>query len=145
MSTVRLLSSDFNKETGISSATIGTDYGIFTASVKLHEEDLHISSRYAGCEYAEMKATIKYMKKRIEVINNQLKGLENYQKQLIKRNDYNSNSIENKILNIQMNNLKQEKADWQNKKESLTNALVAKMNTRRIIVDSLIANKKGAE
>lgn len=142
MSTIKLYSSNFDENTGISTATIATDYGFFSATSKLHEEDLDISSSYAGCEYAEMRATIKYIKKRIEVLNNQITGLENYQKQLLGRADYDPKSTENIVLRKQIGILKREKEDWRRRKESLTNALVIKMNSRRTIV-SAIANKKG--
>lgn len=142
MSTIKLYSSNFDENTGISTATIATDYGFFSATSKLHEEDLDISSSYAGCEYAEMRATIKYIKKRIEILNNQITGLENYQKQLLGRADYDPKSTENIVLRKQIDILKREKEDWRRRKESLTNALVIKMNSRRTIV-SAIANKKG--
>jgi len=142
MSTIRLYSSNFDENTGISTATIATDYGFFSATSKLHEEDLDISSSYAGCEYAEIRATIKYIRKRIEVLNNQITGLENYQKQLLGRADYDPKSTENIVLRKQMDILKREKEDWRRRKESLTNALVIKMNSRRTIVNA-IANKKG--
>jgi predicted nucleic acid-binding Zn-ribbon protein len=142
MSTIRLYSSNFDENTGISTATIATDYGFFSATSKLHEEDLDISSSYAGCEYAEIRATIKYIRKRIEVLNNQITGLENYQKQLLGRADYDPKSTENIVLRKQIDILKREKEDWRRRKESLTNALVIKMNSRRTIVNA-IANKKG--
>ena len=142
MSTIHLLNSNFDEETGISSVTIGTDYGLFTATSKLHSEDLDISSSYAGCEYAEMRAIIKYIKKRIEVINSQIKGLGNYQKQLLGRADYNPKSPENIVLRKEIENLNNEKKDWYRKKDSLTNSLIIKMNGRRTIVNA-IANKKG--
>jgi hypothetical protein len=142
MSTIRLLNSNFDEATGVSSVTIATDYGLFSATSKLHDEDLDISSSYAGCEYAEMRAIIKYMRKRIEVINNQLKGLENYQKQLLGRADYNPKSPENIVLRRQIESLNNEKKDWYRKKDSLTNSLIIKMNSRRVVVDA-IANKKG--
>ena len=55
---IKLLSSNYDEETGISVASIQTDYGIFTGTSKLHEEDKHISSHYAGCQYAETKAIL---------------------------------------------------------------------------------------
>ena len=142
MSTIKLLQSNFDEETGISSVTIGTDYGQFHATSKLHNEDLDISSSYAGCEYAEMRAIIKYIKKRIEVINSQIKGLGNYQKQLLGRADYNPKSPENIVLRKEIENLNNEKKDWYRKKDSLTNSLIIKMNGRKTIVNA-IANKKG--
>jgi hypothetical protein len=82
------------------------------------------------------------MKKRIEVINSQIKGLENYQKQLLGRADYNPKSPENIVLRKEIENLNNEKKDWYRKKDSLTNSLIIKMNGRRTIVNA-IANKKG--
>ena len=83
------------------------------------------------------------MKKRIEVINNQIKGLENYQKQLLDRADYNPKSSENIVLRKQLEILNNEKKDWHRKKDSLTNSLIMKMNSRRVIVDAIANKKKG--
>ena len=103
---IRMIYSNFDEETGISTVTINTDYGQFTATSKLHEEDRQISSHFAGCKYAEMKAIIMYMRKRIEVINYEITGLENCKKVLEGKKEYNHNSIENRTIRKQIYLLK---------------------------------------
>ena len=36
---IKLIESNFDRETGVSYAKIQTDYGVFAGSAKLHEED----------------------------------------------------------------------------------------------------------
>lgn len=45
---------DFN--THISTATISTDIGLFTATSRCHKEDIPYESKYFGCRLAEWKA-----------------------------------------------------------------------------------------
>ena len=51
---------NYNAETGISTAWIATDLGDFYGEAKLAPEDKDIASSFAGCRYAEMRAIIKY-------------------------------------------------------------------------------------
>lgn len=143
MSTIKLISAKFDEETGISTASINTDYGIFTGMSKLHEEDRRISSKFAGCQYAEMRAVIKYMKKRIEVVTNQINGLENYQKILKGKAAYDHNSMETRALRKHIYILKKEKADWQSRINSLSQKLYTQMMTRDQIADYIAKGKKG--
>lgn len=144
MSKVKLIHSNFDPETGISTATIRTDMGDFTGTSKLHEEDRSISSNYAGCQYAEMRAVIKYMRKRVEVVTNQIKGLENYQKVIKGKVSYNHNSMESRTLRKHIYILKKEKANWQSKIYSLSNKLYTMMMIRDKIVENIVnGNKRG--
>ena len=76
MKSIKLIYSNFDEDTGISRVIIRTDLGDFEGSSKLHEEDRKISSHFAGCQYAEMRAIIKYMKTKIKIIKIQIKELE---------------------------------------------------------------------
>ena len=117
---IKLLNSNYDEETGISTASIQTDYGIFTSTSKLHEEDKDIVSTYAGCQYAETKAILKYMKYRTKLIKQQIKGLEDCQKALMNLKDYNHNSVENRTIRKQIYLLKRQKKDFENRISSLT-------------------------
>ena len=141
MSTIKLLQSNFDEETGISSVTIGTDYGQFHATSKLHNEDLDISSSYAGCEYAEMRAIIKYMKTKIKIIKIQIKELEDFQKSLSLRNDYNHYSIENCKMRRRIYMLNKQIKDWQDRAQSLNKKMLSMMEKREHLIEEII--KKG--
>ena len=60
---IKLIDSWYDEESGNSYAKIRTDYGEFEGWSTLHEEDADLASKYAGCQYAETRAVLKYMKK----------------------------------------------------------------------------------
>jgi len=72
---IKIIDSDFNTETGISTTKILTDLGSFTGTAKLHPDDQDKASRFAGCRYAEIRATIKYMKMKKKLFKEEIKLL----------------------------------------------------------------------
>ena len=68
--------SNYNPDTGISIVKINTPYGMIKGTAKLHPDDKEVSSKYAGCKYAEMRAWIKYFKMVRRFKNDTLKELE---------------------------------------------------------------------
>ena len=72
---IKIIDSDFNTETGISTTKILTDLGSFTGIAKLHPDDQDKASRFAGCRYAEIRATIKYMKMKKKLFKEEIKLL----------------------------------------------------------------------
>ena len=134
---IKLLNSNYDENTGISNVTILTDYGEFSATSKLHEEDKYISSSFAGCQYAEMKAIIKYMKYRIKLINERIYGLENCKKVLIGKKDYNHNSSENRTIRKQIYLLKKQRQDFQDRILSLHNRMLKNMEQREKVITKI--------
>lgn len=59
---IKLLYSNFDPDTGISIVRIQTPSGTFKGKARLHPEDKNYASQIAGCQYAEIRATIKYLK-----------------------------------------------------------------------------------
>ena len=76
---IKLIESNFDRETGVSYAKIQTDYGVFAGSAKLHEEDKEHVSSFAGCHYAETRAIIAYMKHRVKLLNERIESLDKMQ------------------------------------------------------------------
>lgn len=141
---IKLIESWYNAEEGKSFAKIRTDYGEFEGWAKLHEEDKDIASRYAGCQYAETRAVLKYMKHRIKILACQITALINCQKQMERRAAYNPQSVEGRALRKQIYILQAERKDWQSKYNSLHEKLYFAMDNRQKIVGKMIAdNKKG--
>ena len=138
----KLIYSNFDEQTGISVARINTDLGEFEGTSKLHEEDRNITSNYAGCQYAETRATLKYIKKRIQILNYQLKGLENYQKQLMNRKSYKHEDYASRALRKQIYLVKRDKYNWQSRYDSLSTKLYNAMMHRDKIVEKM-TKKKG--
>lgn len=145
MSKIKLIDANYNEETGISYVKINTDYGEFEGFAKLHEEDRSIASKYAGCQYAEMRAVLKYMKHRIKILAHQIKALINCQKQMECRVAYNPNSVESRALRKQIYILIAERKDWQARYSSLKDRLCYSMNNRKEIVEKITADRKEVE
>lgn len=139
---IKLIYSNFDEQTGISIAKINTDLGIFEGKSKLHEEDRNIVSNFAGCQYAETRAILKYIKRRIQILNYQLKGLENYQKQLMNRKSYEHEDSASRALRKQMYLVKKDRYDWQSRYDSLSAKLYNSMMNRNKIVEKMM-DKKG--
>ena len=72
----KILYSNYNTNTGVSTATIQTKYGIFTGTAKIHPNDKDYSSSFFGCELAELRAGIKSLKAKLKKINYQLEAIE---------------------------------------------------------------------
>lgn len=62
MNNIKLVYSNYDEETGISTVRIQTPEGTFKGKSRLHPKDKNVASRYVGCKYAEMRAWIKYYK-----------------------------------------------------------------------------------
>ena len=139
---IKLTKSNFNEETGISNVVISTDLGEFNGTSKLHDEDRNISSSFAGCRYAEMKAIIKYMRQKIKNIQMQIKGLEDFQSNLATRADYNYNSIENSKARRRIFELKKQIISWNKKIDSLTARMLDMMTQREKIVKTIRKDDK---
>ena len=139
---IKLVDSWYNEENGESYAKINTDYGYFEAYSQLHEEDADIASRYAGCQYAETRAVLKYMKLRIKNLNLELKGLENCQKALEQKATYNPQELGCRTLRKQIHILKRERYNWQSKYKSLSDKLYKAMSHRQDILDKIIKRRE---
>lgn len=70
-----LIYSNYDAEIGVSTVTIGTKYGVFTSSVKIHPQDKDVASELLGCEFAEMKCQIKAAQKRAEIFEAKADGI----------------------------------------------------------------------
>lgn len=134
---IKMIKSNFDEMTGISEVTIATDIGEFSGTSKLHDEDRNISSSFAGCQYAEMKAIIKYMKYRVKIINERIKGLDNCRKTLENKKNYNHNSDENRTIRKQIYILNKQKQELKNKIFSLHDRMMRNMEQREKIINKI--------
>ena len=134
----KIVSAIFDKETGISTVTIETDLGLFTGVSKLHEEDKVMTSKYAGCEYAEMKAYVKCMKAITKNLKLQRKTLSIFNGDLTNMKGYNPNSLESRKLRKRIYMLDTEIKDWEDRINSLQKKMRQKMEQRCSIVHKII-------
>lgn len=139
---IKLIESWFNEEDGVSYAKINTDSGEFEGWSQLHEEDKSISSTFAGCQYAETKAILKYMKHRIKILNERIKALEDCQRVIMYKKDYEHNSVENRTIRKQIYLLKKQRTDWKERRNSLTFKLIESMNKREELINKMTKTKK---
>lgn len=84
---IKLLKSNFDPASHISSATIATPYGNFTDSVKTAEDDLVYESKIRGCNYAMAKACIKAFKMRARIHQAKYEALKSLNYQLTTFNE----------------------------------------------------------
>ena len=135
---IKMIKSNFDEITGISEVTIATDIGEFSGTSKLHDEDRNISSSFAGCQYAEMRAVIKYMKRKMHDLDMQIKGLTDFQSSLKCRKDYNHISIENSKTRRRIYELNKQKEIWKKRMNSLYERMLRNMEQREKVIEKII-------
>lgn len=133
----KLIYSNYDEITGISTAIISTPLGEFKGTSKLHKEDLDKASSFAGCEYAETRAILKYMKARIKIISIKIETLERFQNLLKSMSKYEHNSIENRKLRHQLFIIKKEKNKMIENYKSLSSKLLDKMAQREKVIKKI--------
>ena len=135
---IKMIKSNFDEITGLSEVTIATDIGEFSGTSKLHDEDRNISSSFAGCQYAEMRAVIKYMKRKMHDLDMQIKGLTDFQSSLKCRKDYNHISIENSKARRRIYELNKQKEIWEKRMNSLYERMLRNMEQREKVIEKII-------
>ena len=135
---IKMIKSNFDEITGISEVTIATDIGEFFGTSKLHDEDRNISSSFAGCQYAEMRAVIKYMKRKMHDLDMQIKGLTDFQSSLKCRKDYNHICVENSKARRRIYELNKQKEIWEKRMNSLYEKMLRNMEQREKVIEKII-------
>ena len=135
---IKMIKSNFDEITGISEVTIATDIGEFSGTSKLHDEDRNISSSFAGCQYAEMRAVIKYMKRKMHDLDMQIKGLTDFQSSLKCRKDYNHICVENSKARRRIYELNKQKEIWKKRMNSLYERMLRNMEQREKVIEKII-------
>lgn len=135
---IKMIKSNFDEITGISEVTIATDIGEFSGTSKLHDEDRNISSSFAGCQYAEMRAVIKYMKRKMHDLDMQIKGLTDFQSSLKCRKDYNHICVENSKARRRIYELNKQKEIWEKRMNSLYERMLRNMEQREKVIEKII-------
>lgn len=133
----KMIYSNYDPDTGESIVKIRNKYGIFTGISRLQEEDRPYESSFAGCEYAEMKANISYMKFRKKILNYQIKILEDFYKSISSAKDFNIDSYESKKLRRKIHELKKEKRSWDDKIKSLKKKMFNAIKLRVETIDKI--------
>lgn len=72
---MKLVYSNFNKQTGESVVILQDKNGRYVGKAKLHPSDTEFSSEFAGCRIAEQRAWLDFYKKELKKAKLQLKPL----------------------------------------------------------------------
>ena len=134
---IKNIFSNYNKETGESVVTIATDIGEFTDYAYLHPDDKDIESNYAGCRYAEMRASIQYMKQKARIAGYKLQELNKIHRDLSQRKNYNKDNIGMKVLQKEIYLLEDEKEFFSHNVQTLTLRLNEAINSRPDMVKKI--------
>ena len=139
---MKTIASEYDETTGISKVTVATDLGEITGYASLHPDDREIASNFAGCRYAEMRAGIEYMKKKIRIAKYQLEPLKKIYNSLIIKKNCNMNSKGIKLLEKEIYTLEDDIETYKTNIKTLTERLQKAINSRDNIVKDMI-NKQG--
>ena len=115
----KLVYSDFNKITGISTVTLSTDLGEFTGTAKLHEDDAESASNYFGCQIAETRALIEYSKRKKQVVRQQYLMLKNLYTNISQTKTFDKNCVSARKMRRKIYELHKEWRTWRKTIEGL--------------------------
>lgn len=138
----KIIYANYNPETGKSIVKIQNQYGIFTGVSQLQEEDRPYESSFAGCEYAEMKANISYMKHRKKILDYQIKILKDCYKNMSMGKKFNSHSYEARKIRRKIYELKKEKKSWEEKIQSLKEKMFKNIKLREETLNKIYKIKE---
>ena len=129
----KLITAHYDEESGLSYVKIANKFGTFDALAALHPKDRENKrgSRYAGCEYAHIRAEIKSVKEQIKSQRYRIKVLTELLAEYQNSDNVNINSVEIKKLT----DLKQEKV-------KLEQSLENKIQSRERILNSFNQKKQ---
>ena len=138
---MKFISSSYNTETGESSVTMQHLGKKFTGTAKIHPDEFDKKSEFAGCSYAETRATIQALKyerslakqKADEAIDF-VKSVEGYAK-------FDKNSPSSKAIYRQLNQRIKRVNDLADEINDLYKALEMSIKRREIILNAISAKK----
>ena len=131
MKKIKIVSSGFDKETGISHVTIQTPKGSYTGYSNLQEEDKTHVSQMTGCRYAEIKAYIKMLNAEIKEIKSQFYAFERLYNNISQSNKFNKDSYEARKIRREMYHFKEKIKELENLKFSMHNTLMTAIDERQ--------------
>ena len=130
------------ESTGLSFAYIRHLNNAFIGKAKLHPDDKDKASKFAGCEYAEIRATIKALKYEKSIKKANYKNLENFVKACGTYKNFDKESKTAKAVYRQLNRKKREiekideniklLQDELRKKIKLRDEMYDKLNSRTV-------------
>lgn len=126
-----VITSYYNKETGVSYVTIATDLGIFDGIAHLHEEDKDIASIFQGCRYAEGRACLKYLNLKLKLLESKIEGLSNFYNNCKQMRCFNENNKQTKLLKREIEKYLKQYIELKNMIINIKNGLYDEMKNYR--------------
>ena len=138
----KLITAHYDEESGLSYVKIANKFGTFDALATLHPKDKERGSRYAGCEYAHIRAEIKSVKEQIKSQRYRIKVLTELLAEYQNSNNVNINSIESKKVKRKITEEIKKLTDLKQDKIKLEQSLENKIQSRERILNSFNQKKQ---
>lgn len=123
---MKLIYSNFNKDTGESEIIIQNKYGRFSGKAKIHPKDQEHKSNFVGYRLAQNRAQIKFLQTKCKQQKIMLKTIQNFNKELHKYCSFIDPKIQHRInlkLRDYNNNIKNLKLEISQLEEDLKNSI----------------------
>lgn len=138
---IKVIDSGYDEKFGVSKVTIATDLGIFKGEAFLHPEDEEIASKYAGCRYAEMRASIKYMKEKAKIAKIKLDTTKKIFNNFNQMKNFDKNSRINRMLKKEIYFLEDEVETFNRNIKTLKEKLKQAIDNRPNIIKEINEKK----
>lgn len=140
----KLITAHYDEESGLSYVKIANKFGTFDALAALHPKDRENKrgSRYAGCEYAHIRAEIKSVKEQIKSQRYKIKVLTELLAEYQNSDNVNINSIESKKVKRKITEEIKKLTDLKQEKVKLEQSLENKIQSRERILNSFNQKKQ---
>jgi len=138
---MKFISSSFNQRTGVSYVTMQHLGRKFTGVARVHPDDKHNASEYAGCSYAETRAIILALKYERNILKYEIKVCENFVKSIECYSHFNKEDESAKSIYRQLNIKRKKINELTNEIERIQKALKAAIKDREEILNAIEKRK----
>ena len=132
---MRFINADFNRNTGISVASVEHMGQVFYGIARLHPEDQAYGSIYTGCNFAEMRATIKALKYEKQYRVYHLKEWEKFLHGCLDSKKFDKESDSAKVVFRQYNRQKKQITDIEEEINDIQNQLNELIKAKNKVIE----------
>ena len=138
---MKFIKSCYDPDTGLSFVIMQHLGKKFVGEARLHPEDNENASRYAGCEYAEIRAAIKALKYERKIAKNKADQALDFYKSCIGYANFDPESNTAKVIKRQLNQRIKKVNDITDNINELMEELDKKIHRRAIVTNALKRKK----
>lgn len=142
---MKFIKSCYDPDTGFSFVIMQHLGKKFVGEARLHPEDNENASRYAGCEYAEIRAAIKALKYERKIAKNKADQALDFYKSCIGYTNFDPESDTAKVIKRQLNQRIKKVNDITDNINELMEELDRKIHRRAIVTNALKRKKDMAK